>query len=159
MTVPDAGDSGAGALPVAACGTVDATASDVRVVPKEAGAPSYVDAAPPDGVYDLVQATSYGASPFTSLRATMRVVGGAIFFGGQATTGALEGNESFVLAWAPGSVTKICGSSAGTLATSLFPGDPGAKRAAHVVWDAGAKLLTFEVEPDFASYELVFSAR
>ncbi|HEY8076499.1 MAG TPA: hypothetical protein VIF62_20385 [Labilithrix sp.] len=141
------------------CGPLDAAQMDVRVVSRDAGAPTYADAAPPDGTYDLVQANAFGASPFSSLRATIQIHGAAIFFGGQATVASLEGNESFAFAFQPGTLTKICGSEAGTLATSLFPGATGDEREAHLVWDANAKLLTFATKPDEAAYELVFAAR
>jgi hypothetical protein len=157
-TLP-AGDADAGPPPPVPCATLEAAEVDERVVPKAGAAPTYIDAAPPDGTYDLVQATVYGAAPFPALRATISVVGAAVYFGGQATTGALEGNESFVLAWEPGSLTKICGTGPGTLSTALLPGDPASKRDGHLVWDGSARLLTLDVHPDAASYELVFAPR
>ncbi len=156
---PSAPEDAGAPMPAATCGTVAAAPTDVRIVSRDAGPPTYADAPAPDGVYDLVQANAFGAAPFTSLRATMQIDGAAIFFGGQATVGALEGNESFVVAFAPGAFTKICGSENGTLATSLFPGAIGDKREAHLVWDANAKLLTFAIKPDAAAYELVFAPR
>jgi hypothetical protein len=134
---------------------------DVDVVPKSGAPAEVVDLAPPDGRYELVQASSYGVESgpvVATLRASLDVSGARLIIGAQATQSTtLEANESFTLTVTPGVLTKVCESRQGTVAAGLLRGAPGATSPAHLGWNASTSLLTLVISTSSGDIELLFT--
>jgi hypothetical protein len=135
---------------------------DVDVIPKSGAPAEVVDSAPPDGRYELVQASSYGvdgsAPLVATLRASLDVSGARLILGAQATRGTtLEANESFTLTVTPGVLTKVCESRHGAVAAGLLRGAPGATSPAHLGWNASTSLLTLVMTTSSGEIELLFT--